>query len=136
MSNEAVNSPFDRLIGTTIESAGPTQVITSTPIRPDLTQPHGFVHGGLLATLSETAASIGAGRASPSGSAVGQSNHTEFLRPATPESKVLTATATPIRVGRQVQIWEVRITDQRALEIARSTIRLFNVNPPRSAPAQ
>lgn len=126
-----VNSPFDMLLGTGVKVATAKRVVTHTTLRPQLMQPHGIVHGGLLATLAETAASVGAGRASPSGAAVGQSNHTEFLRPATRESAVLTATATPITVGRRVQVWEVRITDQPGQEIARSTVRLFNVNPPR-----
>ena len=78
-----VNSPFDMLLGTGVEVATAERVVTHTTLRPQLMQPHGIVHGGLLATLAETAASVGAGRASPSGAAVGQSNHTEFLRPAT-----------------------------------------------------
>lgn len=131
-----VGSPFDTLLGTGVELASPEKVITHTPIRPDLLQPHGIVHGGLIATLAETAASMGAGRASPTGAAVGQSNHTEFLRPATPNSAVLTATATPITSGRRVQVWEVSVTDRAGLEIARSVVRLFNVNPPRQTLSQ
>lgn len=131
-----VSSPFDALIGTGVELASAEKVITRTPIRPELLQPHGIVHGGLIATLAETAASIGAGRASPTGTAVGQSNHTEFLLPAVPRGKVLTATATPITSGRRVQVWEVSITVEGGFEIARSVVRLFNVNPPRSAPSQ
>lgn len=131
-----VSSPFDALIGTGVELASAEKVITHTPIRPELLQPHGIVHGGLIATLAETAASMGAGRASPTGAAVGQSNHTEFLRPAMPAGRILTATATPITGGRRVQVWEVSITDQEGYEIARSVVRLFNVNPPRPTPSQ
>lgn len=131
-----VSSPFDTFIGTGVELASAEKVITHTPVRPELLQPHGIVHGGLIATLAETAASMGAGRASHTGAAVGQSNHTEFLRPATPRSEVLTATATPITSGRRVQVWEVSVTDKQGLEIARSVVRLFNVNPPRPTPSQ
>lgn len=136
MSNtpKPVSSPFDLLVGTGVEIASAERVVTHTTIRPELMQPHGIVHGGVLATLAETAASIGAGRASPAGAAVGLSNHTEFLRPAIPESVVLTATATPVSVGRRVQLWEVSITDQSGHAIAHSTVRLFNVNPPKPAP--
>lgn len=125
-----VSSPFDTLLGTGVEVASAERVVTHTPIRNELMQPYGIVHGGVLATLAETAASMGAGRASHTGVAVGQSNHTEFLRPANPKSGVLTATATPISSGRRVQIWEVSITDQQGQEIARSMVRLLNVNPP------
>jgi uncharacterized protein (TIGR00369 family) len=56
---------------------------------------------------------------------VGQSNQTDFLR-ATREG-TLTATATPVHVGRSVQLWAVDITDDDGRLCAQSRVRLFNL---------
>lgn len=121
-------SPFDGLIGNEVQTLTPDLVITKTPLRAHHGQPYGHVHGGMLATLAETAASIGAGKASPTGAAVGQSNHTEFLRAAPLTVSHLVTTATPAHKGRSVQVWNVVITDPDGREIAQSVIRLFNVD--------
>jgi 1,4-dihydroxy-2-naphthoyl-CoA hydrolase len=90
--------------------------------------PWGVVHGGLYATVVETAASIGASVAAAGRSefAVGLSNSTDFLRSAR-EGRA-DVVAEPIMQGRTQQLWQVTISrheDGKAL--ARGTVRLQNV---------
>jgi uncharacterized protein (TIGR00369 family) len=90
--------------------------------------PWGVVHGGLYATVVETAASIGASVAASERSefAVGLNNSTDFLRSAR-EGRA-DVVAEPIMQGRTQQLWQVTISrheDGKAL--ARGTVRLQNV---------
>ena len=106
-----------------------SEVVATLTISSEHHQPYGIVHGGVYRAMAETVASIGAALAvretAPGAGAVGQSNHTDFLR-ATREG-TLTARATPVHVGRSVQLWQVDITDDEDRLVAQSKVRLFNV---------
>ncbi|GAC1399239.1 MAG: PaaI family thioesterase [Chloroflexota bacterium] len=86
--------------------------------------PWGAVHGGLYCTVVETLATLGAAaRALPAGKlAVGVENHTSFLRPV--KEGRLSARAVPLSRGRQLHLWEVRITDDHDRLVAHGTVRL------------
>ncbi|MEE8601256.1 PaaI family thioesterase [Euzebya tangerina] len=93
-------------------------------------QPYGIVHGGVYCAIAETVASIGGALAArelggPDAGAVGQSNHTDFLRAT--RSGTVTATATPVHLGRSVQLWNVDMADEEGQLVAQSKVRLFNV---------
>ena len=77
---------FDTLIGLQLVSAGKDGVTATFEITPDLHQPYGVLHGGVLATVVETVGSI-SGAAWFEGPVVGTSNHTNFLR-ATREGRL------------------------------------------------
>ena len=74
-------------------------------------QPMGLVHGGAYAALAESMASITTYWAlSGNGSvAVGQSNHTTFLRPVS--SGHVHAEGRPLHRGRTSWVWDVHFTD-------------------------
>lgn len=98
------------------------RVIIELPITDNTKQPYGLVHGGINALLAETAASLGANANLPSDKiAVGVDIQTHHLRPVTDGS--LIATATPIKIGRTLQIWQVTTTND-AHETSFSTITL------------
>lgn len=95
------------------------------PIRPELTQPYGIVHGGVYCTIIETLASHAAAlRAMADGNiVVGVSNSTDFLR-ATREG-VLEAVAEPVHVGRLQHLWQVRVwRESDGKVVARGQVRL------------
>ena len=54
--------------------------------------------------------------------AVGQSNHTHFLRPAT--EGVIHAEGTPIHIGRTSWVWDVSFTDDEGRLCAASRVTL------------
>jgi 1,4-dihydroxy-2-naphthoyl-CoA hydrolase len=92
--------------------------------------PWGVVHGGLYATLIESAASVGASYAvSAEGRfAVGVNNQTDFLRPHV--AGRLDVHATPIQQGRTLQLWLVEITNDDGKTVARGQVRLLNESLP------
>src|SRR5215471_19232956 len=78
-------SPFDGGLGHEILEATPDLVRSRCPVTERVQQPFGVVHGGALAGIAETLASLGTflAVAGDDKIAVGQSNHTQFLRPIT-----------------------------------------------------
>ena len=117
---------FIKLVGLRIGEASGDRVVLTCPVTPDLHQPFGLVHGGVYATLAETAASVGASLwFGDQGKVVGVSNHTDFLR-AVREGE-LRAEATPLSRGRTTQLWQVEIGDEQGRLVAHSKVRLQNL---------
>jgi 1,4-dihydroxy-2-naphthoyl-CoA hydrolase len=131
----AIHSGFVELVGLVITEAGPDQVVGLLEIRPDLLQPYGILHGGVLCTLVETVGSLGAAAwFGDRGGVVGVSNSTDFIR-ATRDG-TLRVVGTPIHRGRTSQLWVMEITDASQRLIARGQLRVANVeNPDRLAAA-
>ncbi|MGH9082789.1 MAG: PaaI family thioesterase [Acidimicrobiales bacterium] len=99
------------------------RVVLRLPVTSRVHQPYGLLHGGVSALMAESAASYGAGLAAPPGHhVVGIELNASHLRPM--RDGVLTATATPVRRGRTVQVWEVSLTDDGGQEICRSRCTL------------
>lgn len=119
-------SPFDRLVGSRIVEASGERCTIELTVRPEHHQPTGVVHGGVYATIVETAASIGATLwLQGDGGAMGISNSTDFLR-AVREGE-LTFVATPLQQGRTLQLWQVDVTDEAGRRVAHGKVKLANV---------
>jgi 1,4-dihydroxy-2-naphthoyl-CoA hydrolase len=121
-------SRFVAAAGLVVDEASGTRVRGHLDLGAEHHTPWGVVHGGLYATVVETAASIGASVAASERSefAVGLNNSTDFLRSAR-EGRA-DVVAEPIMQGRTQQLWQVTISrheDGKAL--ARGTVRLQNV---------
>src|SRR5437660_12378196 len=99
------------------------------PVREDLKQPAGLVHGGVFAAIAESVASIGTAVAVvPEGmAAMGMSNQTSLLRPIT--DGTIHALARRRHRGRSTWVWDVEISDdqERVCALTRMTIA---VRPP------
>jgi uncharacterized protein (TIGR00369 family) len=120
-------SGFTALIGLELLEAGPDRVTASLTITESLLQPYGILHGGVLCSLVETLASIGAALwYGDRGQVVGVSNHTDFLRAS--RSGVLHAVGTPIHRGRSSQLWLVEVSDEADRLIARGQLRVANID--------
>jgi uncharacterized protein (TIGR00369 family) len=118
---------FLKLVGLRIEQASGDRVVLTCPVTPDLHQPFGLVHGGVYATLAETAASVGGSLwFGDQGKVVGVSNHTDFLRAV--RRGELRAEATPLARGRTTQLWQVEIVDEQGRLIAHAKVRLQNLS--------
>jgi 1,4-dihydroxy-2-naphthoyl-CoA hydrolase len=87
-------------------------------------QPAGLVHGGAYAALAESMVSLTTHEAvSGNGQqAMGQSNHTSFLRPVT--EGAVHAEGHPRHRGRTSWIWDVEFTDDdgRLCAVSRVTL--------------
>ncbi|HEX4017645.1 MAG TPA: PaaI family thioesterase [Frankiaceae bacterium] len=122
---------FNGLLGLTIDECTADLVRAHVVVHEGLLQPYGIVHGGVYASLSESAASLGGATWNmarvPGGRTVGVSNDTSFLR-ATREG-TLSVVATPLHRGRTLQLWQVMITDESDRLVAKSDVRLANLEP-------
>lgn len=117
---------FDALIGLRITSATPDEVVASFAVRPELLQPYGLLHGGVLCSVVETVGSVaGATWFADRGHVVGTSNHTNFLRAV--REGVLTAVAEPVHRGRTQQLWTVHIRDEQGRLVAKGDLRVANL---------
>lgn len=117
---------FDMLLGLTITSASEDEVVASFEVRPELLQPYGLLHGGVLCSVVETVGSVaGATWFGDRGHVVGTSNHTNFLRAV--REGILTATATPIHRGRTQQLWTVDVRDEQQRLVAKGDLRVANL---------
>lgn len=117
-------SGFDGLIGLRLDEVTKDGVTASFDIRPDLQQPYGILHGGVLCSVVETVGSV-SGAAWYGGAVVGTSNHTNFLRAT--RSGRLTARSTPVHRGKTQQLWEIEITDEQERLVAKGQLRLANL---------
>jgi 1,4-dihydroxy-2-naphthoyl-CoA hydrolase len=121
----ATPSHFDELIGLKVLEATPDGVTATFEITPQLQQPYGILHGGVLCSVVESVGSI-SGAVWSGGSVVGTSNHTNFIRAS--REGTLTARSTPIHRGRTQQLWDVEITDAQDRLIAKGQLRLANLD--------
>ena len=87
-------------------------VVATMPVDARTHQPFGILHGGASIALAETVASIGAlSRIDHERFvAVGQEINGNHLRAKS--EGVVTATATPIHLGRSSHVWSIEIKDE------------------------
>ena len=124
-------SPFDRHYGLEIVEAGDELVRGRVPVREQVTQPVGIVHGGVYAAIAEGLASVGTnhGVAAEGNLGLGMSNQSSFLRPV--GSGTIHATARRRHRGRTTWIWDVELTDDegRLCALSRVTVAVRSASP-------
>ncbi len=125
----AARGGFEVALGMTFTRASADEVEVEVPVRPDLLQPYGLVHGGVYSSIIETAASVGAALfAMRSGqTTVGLENTTSFLRAV--RSGKLIAIARPLHRGRATQVWEVEVRNDEGKVAATGRVRLLCLEP-------
>ena len=116
---------FDAFYGMQIEHASPEEVRSHLVIEDHHKQPVGLVHGGVLASMAEAMASIGAWLAAGQDKmSSGINNNTSFMRPFT--QGTVHALARPRHAGRTTAVWDVEFTDDggRLCAVTRMTIAI------------
>jgi len=111
-------------LGIEIVEATKARAVATMPVGPKVHQPYGLLHGGASVALAETVASTAAwmnvdqDTQVPVGIEI-NANHLRAKREG-----IVTATATPLHVGRSTQVWDVRIADEegRAVCVSRCTL--------------
>lgn len=83
-------------------------------------QPYGILHGGASAALAETLGSIAAEYATGAERVVGTDLHIHHLRQVM-EGWVY-GTVRPVRIGRRVQVWEIRVRDEAEKLVSMATL--------------
>jgi 1,4-dihydroxy-2-naphthoyl-CoA hydrolase len=102
------------------------RVVATMPVDDRTRQPFGILHGGASVALAETVASLGsaANVDREEFAAVGLEINANHLRAK--RDGMITATATPVHIGRTTHVWDVRIVDEdaRPVCISRCTIAI------------
>jgi len=115
---------FDELIGTEWLSDDPDDARVRLPIRDELRQPFGLMHGGVMSTLVESVCSKAtAGAVWEDGmAAMGQSIDVSFIRPVTDGAIEVRAKAR--HRGRTTWIWECEVLNDegKLCALSRMTI--------------
>jgi len=117
-------SPFDSHYGLEIDEATDEVVRGHVPVREQVLQPFGLVHGGVHASIAEALASVGTNvGVLPEGNVgLGMSNHSTFLRSI--REGTIHATARRVHSGRTTWVWDVEPPDDagRLCAVSRVTI--------------
>ena len=115
---------FDGLYGLEIHFLSDEEVRAEVPVRDELRQPGGLVHGGVFASMAESMTSTATWFAVQDLglAAQGLSNQTSFLRPIL--EGTIHAVARRRHRGRTTWVWEVEISDdaERLCALVRMTI--------------
>jgi 1,4-dihydroxy-2-naphthoyl-CoA hydrolase len=115
---------LDDLLGFELLEASPERSRARFAAEKRVQQPLGLVHGGAYAALAESMASAAThlAVAGEGNYALGQSNATNFFRPAT--DGFVHAEGRPIHRGRSSWVWDVRFTDDdgKLCAVSRVTI--------------
>jgi 1,4-dihydroxy-2-naphthoyl-CoA hydrolase len=113
-------------LGVRIVEADPDRVVLELDVDSRVHQPFGLLHGGISATLAESAASMGAYlNCDPETElTVGVDLNITHLRAK--RSGTVTATATPIRKGRTIHVWGIDLVgeDGKKVAVARCTLAI------------
>ena len=117
-------------LGIVFTEIGPDYLRATMPVDARTHQPYGLLHGGASALLAETVGSTAGMLAVEEGKGcVGieiNANHLRAVRGGT-----VTATARPLHVGRQTQVWDIRIEDgdARLVCVSRLTLAVIPLPP-------
>ncbi len=122
---------FVALMGLELLDCADDLVTARLPVRDELRQSFGLVHGGVFASIAETLASVGTAAVvvAEGNAAMGLSNQTTFLRPIT--TGTIHARAQRRHHGRTTWIWDIEISDDdgRLCALSRMTIAVRPVPP-------
>ena len=117
-----------RTLGATLESVEPGTVTITCGFEERLTQQHGLLHGGLLATLADVACGYAALSVMPADREVLTVEFTiHFLKPAKTERVI--AVGQVVQAGRTLTVCEGSVFDAtRARLLARMTATMIGVD--------
>jgi uncharacterized protein (TIGR00369 family) len=122
MAGDLPPPPIMHTLGFTDLQAEEGRVVVTLDAREFHYNPLGVVHGGVLATVLDTAAGCAVHTTLPAG--VGYTSldlTTKFLRPVTVDSGRLTCVGTILSQGRRTALAEARLTDARDRLVAHAT---------------
>jgi 1,4-dihydroxy-2-naphthoyl-CoA hydrolase len=112
-------------LGIRFTAFGDDYLQATMPVDHRTVQPARLLHGGASVALAETIGSVASQLCIPNietHMAVGVEVNANYLRLA--RSGVVTGKVTPLRIGRKLQVWQIRVTDEkeRLICVSRLTI--------------
>jgi len=122
--NDKVENTMVSTLGIEITDFGDQYISGKMPVDQRTIQPFGLLHGGASAAFAETLGSMGAGIQIDlvKNSVVGielNSSHLKAVKEGWFYGK-----ATPIRIGRTIQVWDIIINDEKNDIVCKSRLTL------------
>ena len=122
--NDKVKNTMVSTLGIEITDFGDQYILGKMPVDERTIQPFGLLHGGASAAFAETLGSMGAGSQIDlvKYSVVGielNSSHLKVVREGWVYGK-----ATPIRIGRTIQVWDIIINNEKSDIVCKSRLTL------------
>ena len=114
-------------LGIEFVEMGPERMVARMPVEGN-TQPYGILHGGATAALCETIGSIGTALAvGPDKLVVGIQLSVNHIRSIS--EGWVSASGTPVHVGRTTAVWDVAVEDAdgRRIAVGRLTLAIRDV---------
>ncbi len=87
-------------------------IVARMPVTPKVHQPDGVLHGGATAALAESIGSVAVFVFSKEPDAVVRGIEISANRLKSVSSGYVYATARPVHLGRTIQLWEIRVTNE------------------------
>ena len=130
MRERVAASPFHSSMGISIDVVRDGEVRLRMEAGPAHANLHGTVHGGVLATLADTAAGLAvrSEMADPAGAHASVHLGVQFLAPAT--TGTLFATGRVVKLGRRLAFAEAQVDDDDGLVFARAQVTVAIAPPP------
>lgn len=127
---DTVTPSIGRLLGMRFEEVEHGCMVISLDTRPDFANPLGIVHGGIAATLLDSAMGCAVHTTLPAG--VGYTTlelKVNYIRAAHTGGQTLTAEGNVIHVGRSTATAEGKVRDERGKLIAHATTTCLVMHP-------
>ena len=126
--NETCRSTMAEHLGIRITEVGSEYLKGSMPVDERTRQPAGILHGGASVALAETLGSIGGWLCIDRDQQVCagleiNANHIRQVR-----SGEIEGVARPLHVGKQTQVWEIRISQEDGKLVCVSRLTLANLS--------
>jgi 1,4-dihydroxy-2-naphthoyl-CoA hydrolase len=87
-------------------------IVARMPVTPEVHQPDGVLHGGATAALAESIGSVAVFVFSKEPDAVVRGIEISANHLKSVSSGYVYATARPVHLGRTIQLWEIRVTNE------------------------
>lgn len=87
-------------------------IVARMPVTPEVHQPDGVLHGGATAALAESIGSVAVFVLSKEPDAVVRGIEISANHLKSVSSGYVYATARPVHLGRTIQLWEIRVTNE------------------------
>lgn len=111
-----------RLLGMRFDQVDHGRIVLSLDTRPDFANPLGTVHGGIAATLLDSAMGCAVHTTLPAGAGYTTLElKVNYIRAARTDGQTLTATGTVIHTGRRTATAEGKVLDEQGKLIAHAT---------------
>ena len=126
--NDFQKNTITELLGIEITDFGPDYFCGKMPVDHRTVQPYGLLHGGASAVLAESLGSIAGGMQvnRDTQTVVGVEINCNHLRSA--REGWVYGKATPVKIGRKIQVWNIEIKndDGKMVAVSRLTLAVID----------